>query len=145
MPPACQLASQLSVVVYLSVEYDGQLTGLIGYRLITGFQIDDAQTSDSQIQRGGLVETMAIRSAVTDRLSHPLDQPLIAISDHAGNAAHTFRPIRFRLLRILKRENKYLPHVRRYRCIHPLELAGDYVEDLLRFFKRDSVKEKRVL
>src|SRR5206468_9908622 len=93
MAAALQVAADLAVVVNLAVEDDPDGTVFIRRRLLTGAQIDDAQSAVRQGGVGVEVETRFVRSAVGENVAHAdRTRPGVVVDaiscNESGDAAH---------------------------------------------------------
>ena len=87
-----QLVTQLAVVVDLTVEDYRYAAILIRDRLMAGLQIDDGEAAHAERDRIVHQQTVVVRTAVHQRVAHPLDGFAFRAStvhrDDTGDAAH---------------------------------------------------------
>ena len=98
-PVACghEALAQLDVVEDLAVEHDLDGAGLVVDRLVAGGEIDDAQARMREADSGRLEKAVAVRTAVVQRMDHPLEQAVLGDGvgrkrGEAGDAAHGCLP-----------------------------------------------------
>ena len=68
-----QPLAQLAIVINFAVENQGDVAGFVGERLVTGFQINNAQPPDGQRDVGQLKFAAAVRPAMKDAGCHRVD------------------------------------------------------------------------
>src|SRR5262249_2995921 len=91
--PRLETGPQIPVVVDLAVEHDPDRAVLVGQRLMTADQVDDAEAAHPEANRAVGVDTLVVWSPVDDRLAHRPDSArfdgLVAVFiELSGYAAH---------------------------------------------------------
>ena len=76
MAASLELLAQLGVVVDLAVDDRGHAAVLGVERLVAARDVDDGQPGVSQRERSDAPQRVAIRTAVAQRLDHPLRRVL---------------------------------------------------------------------
>ena len=99
VPGGFELAPELTVVVDLAVEDDPDGAVFVVNRLVPSRQIDDAQTPHSQRHAVGRINSLIVRAAVPDDVTHLMRKRMRCIRrqriagrsrfDEPGDAAHT--------------------------------------------------------
>src|ERR1700752_4124587 len=93
MPLLHQLVVKLDVVVNFSVKADRQRTVFVIDRLPSPFQVDDRKPPHphEKAMRFVLVRTSAIRSPMSEAVSHPGQEPILNKAREAKYSAHRKR------------------------------------------------------
>src|ERR1051325_5917738 len=73
MPALNERITKLAIVIDFPVENHGDLATLVEQRLITGFEVNDAQTPDTKRNVWQFELTVAVRPAVVQALRHAFD------------------------------------------------------------------------
>src|SRR5688572_23530266 len=93
---ALEIAAQLAVVVDLAVEDNPDRPVFVRDRLMTAFEVDDAQAAHAERHAIAEIDPFVVRTAVHDRGAHAADIRLGyrgSIPAHdSGNAAHRYFP-----------------------------------------------------
>lgn len=92
-----QLRHQRPKIVDLAVEDDAHRAVLVELGLVASREIDDRQSPIPQPDPRRKVETVAVRSTVSDDFGHPMEQDPVDIAapteiEDSGYAAHFLQP-----------------------------------------------------
>ncbi len=105
---ALQLRPQVGMVEDLAVVGDPQRAVLVGHRLGAGSEVDDAQATVSESYSVIFVETISVRPAVGNDVSHPADRSRFRAASvrhyRSRDATHVSRAVRSRPARTPARE-----------------------------------------
>ncbi len=93
MPGQFQLAAQLDVIEYLAIEDQLDGTGLVVNRLVTGGQINDAESRVRQANARRAVVAKTVRATVANGANHAREPRPVGHGTrfghyHAGNTTH---------------------------------------------------------
>jgi hypothetical protein len=89
---AFELPAKLGVIINFAVKSDYQLIVQGSHRLCAGGDIKDREAPVAQKDSGTLIDpgAFAVRSAMRERIGHPMQIRAFSAPDKSGNPAHGF-------------------------------------------------------